>query len=36
MEVYAAKIANIDYQLGRLFGQLKKTGQWENTLVIFL
>ena len=36
MEVYAAMIANIDYQLGRLFGQLKKSGQWENTLVFFL
>jgi arylsulfatase A-like enzyme len=36
MEVYAAMIANIDHQLGRLFGHLKKTGQWENTLVIFL
>ena len=35
MEVYAAMIANIDHQLGRLFGHLKKTGQWENTLVIF-
>jgi arylsulfatase len=36
MEVYAAMIANIDHQLGRLFGYLKKTDQWENTLVIFL
>jgi arylsulfatase A-like enzyme len=35
MEVYAAMIANIDHQLGRLFRHLKKTGQWENTLVIF-
>jgi len=35
MEVYAAMIANIDHQLGRLFGHLKKTGQWEKTLVIF-
>jgi arylsulfatase len=36
MEVYAAMIANIDHQLGRLFGHLEKTGEWENTLVIFL
>ena len=36
MEVYAAMIANIDHQLGRLFGHLKETNQWENTLVIFL
>jgi len=36
MEVYAAMIANIDHQIGRLFEYLRKTGQWENTLVIFL
>jgi arylsulfatase A-like enzyme len=29
-------IANIDHQLGRLFGHLKETDQWNNTLVIFL
>jgi len=36
MEVYAAMIANIDHNIGRLFKHLKKTGQWDNTLVIFL
>jgi arylsulfatase A-like enzyme len=36
MEVYAAMIANIDHQLGRLFEHLKETDQWNNTLVIFL
>ena len=36
MEVYAAMIANIDHQLGILFGHLKKVGQRENTLVFFL
>jgi arylsulfatase len=36
MEVYAAMIANIDHQLGRLFGHLKETDQWNNTMVIFL
>jgi arylsulfatase A-like enzyme len=36
MEVYAAMIAYIDHQLGRLFAYLKKTDQWNNTLVIFL
>lgn len=35
MEVYAAMIANVDYQLGRLFAHLRKAGKWENTLVIF-
>jgi len=36
MEVYAAMIANIDHNIGLLFGYLKKTGQGDNTLVIFL
>ena len=36
MEVYAAMIANIDHQLGRLFEYLKKANQWQNTLVIFM
>ena len=36
MEVYAAMIANIDHQLGRLFNHLKENDEWENTLVIFL
>ena len=36
MEVYAAMIANIDFQLGILFEHLKENGTWENTLVIFL
>ncbi len=35
MEVYAAMIANIDHQLGRLFEHLKEIDQWNNTLVIF-
>lgn len=35
MEVYAAMIANVDHQLGRLFQHLKETGQWDNTLIIF-
>ncbi len=29
-------IANIEHQLGRLFGYLKEIDQWYNTLVIFL
>jgi len=35
MEIYAAMIAYIDHQLGRLFEHLKESGQWDNTLVIF-
>lgn len=36
MELYAAMIDNIDHHLGRLFEYLKRTGVYENTLVIFL
>ncbi len=35
MEIYAAMIAYVDHQLGRLFAHLKNSGQWDNTLVIF-
>jgi arylsulfatase len=35
MELYSAMIDNIDHHLGRLFKHLKKTGAYENTLVIF-
>jgi len=35
MELYSAMIDNVDYHLGRLFNHLKKTGDYENTLVIF-
>ncbi len=35
MEVYAAMIANIDYQLGRMIRYLKRTKEWDDTLVIF-
>lgn len=36
MEVYAAMIANVDHHIGRLFKHLKKMGEWDNTLIIFL
>ena len=35
MELYSAMIDNIDHHLGRLFKHLKKTGAYENTIVIF-
>ena len=35
MELYSAMVENIDYHLGRLFKHLKKTGAYEDTLVIF-
>jgi len=35
MELYSAMIDNIDYHLARLFKHLKKTGDYDNTLIIF-
>lgn len=35
MELYAAMIDNVDHHLGRLFKYLKKTGAYENTIIIF-
>lgn len=36
MEIYAAMVAHMDDQVGRLFDHLKKTGQYDNTLIIFM
>jgi arylsulfatase A-like enzyme len=36
MEIYAAMLANMDHHIGRLIDHLKQTGQYENTLVVFL
>jgi arylsulfatase A-like enzyme len=33
--IYWGMIAEVDAQLGRLFGALKASGQWEDTLVVF-
>ena len=35
MEVYAAMVDCMDQGLGRLVEQLKKTGQYDNTLILF-
>jgi arylsulfatase A-like enzyme len=32
---YYACVTGLDHHLGRIFEQLKKSGQWENTIVIF-
>lgn len=32
---YYASITHVDYELGRLFGELKMQGLWENTIVLF-
>ncbi len=36
MEVYAAMLDNMDQGIGRIIGQLKKSGQFENTLILYL
>lgn len=36
MEVYAAMIDNMDQGIGRIVAQLKKDGQFDNTLILFL
>lgn len=36
MEIYAAMIAHMDDQIGRLIGHLKAIGQYDNTLIIFM
>lgn len=36
MEVYAAMIDNMDQGIGRLTAELKRQGQFENTLIFFL
>jgi len=36
MSIHAAMIHRMDIEIGRVFNQLKKMGQWDNTLIIFL
>ncbi len=36
MEVYAAMIDNMDQGIGRIVEALKETGQYENTLILFM
>ena len=36
MEVYAAMIDQMDQGVGQLMAELKRTGQWENTLILYL
>lgn len=36
MEIYAAMITNMDRQIGRVVQHLKDTGQYDNTLILFL
>ena len=36
MAIHAAMIHRMDIEIGRVFDQVRKMGQWDNTLVIFL
>lgn len=36
MEVYAAQIDNMDQGIGRIIAELERTGQLENTIILFL
>ncbi|MFO0800489.1 MAG: arylsulfatase [Gemmataceae bacterium] len=36
MELYAAMIEYMDDQIGRLIAHLKKTGKYDNTLIVFI
>src|SRR4029077_18911138 len=36
MEVYAAAVAQSDYEIGRVLDSLKESGQLDNTLVIYI
>jgi arylsulfatase A-like enzyme len=36
MEAYAASLAYADHQIGRLIADLKRTGAYDNTLVIYI
>ena len=35
MEIYAAMVENLDYNVGRLIRHLKEIGEYDNTLIIF-
>ena len=36
MEVYAGMVENLDYNVGRVIKYLKDTGQYDNTVIIFM
>jgi len=36
MAIHAAMIHRMDIEIGRVFDQIKKMGEWDNTLVMFL
>lgn len=36
MEVYAGMVSNLDHNIGKVVEMLKKTGQYENTVIFYL
>ena len=36
MEIYAAMVENLDDHIGQLIQFLKKTGQFDNTVIVFM
>ena len=36
MELYAAMVENLDFHMGRVIEYLKRTGQYDNTFIIFM
>ena len=36
MELYAAMVENLDHHVGRLLNYLRDTGQYDNTLIVFM
>lgn len=36
MEIYAAMVTNLDGHIGRLIAHLKRAGEYENTLILFM
>jgi len=36
MEIYAAQLSYFDHQLGRLIDELKRTGEFDNTLIFYV
>lgn len=36
MEVYAAMVDNLDHNIGRIFEYLRESGQYDNTMIVFM
>jgi arylsulfatase A-like enzyme len=35
MEIYAAMVENLDFNIGRIFSYLRRTGEYDNTFIFF-